>query len=172
MKSLGIALVVFGLVLSVAPLSQAQSGVTLTTKDKGGGNFVFVDSSGNENPDVSVPPGTSVTLTIAKGSDSPGTPHNLEILDSSGKVLVKSDDVSNSGDTGQATFTSPASGTLTYQCAYHSTTMHGTIKLGAAGSSVTTSAAGGSGGGKKSPSVQVVGVSIALVGAALLLRRK
>lgn len=160
MKSLGIALIFVGLVLAVAPSISAQSNTfSISSKDNGGGNFVWTDASGatTNPPFTASAAGASITLTA---TNADGGFHGLEVKDGSTQ-LKKGDDIGAKGDTSTITFTLPSSGSVTYDCPYHSTTMHGTISV--AGATTTT---------KKSPGTQLVGVSIAMIGAALLLRRK
>lgn len=166
MKTLGIPFIVLGLALALAPATAQDGGQTSftlsTTQD--GGQFVFVGEDGTTNPTLVVPASTEITVTLRKGDDAAGIPHNIKVGDQDA-----SDDVANEGDEVTYTFTSPASGTTSYVCVYHATTMVGDVQV--AGSDGN---GGGNGedGGNGTPGVQLVGVAIAAVGAALLLRRK
>jgi hypothetical protein len=72
------------------------------------------------------------------------------------------------GDEIEYKFTAPASGSKPYYCVPHkSSGMAGTVRV--AGSPDTGN---GGEGGNDAPGVQAVGVAVAVLGAALLLRRK
>lgn len=154
MKSLGIGLLIFGLLVALVPADAQGTSFTVKSKDKGGGNFIWVGSDGaTENPSFNVDAGASFTITAINDD---GGFHALKVGDKKG------DDIPNKGDQAVVTFTAPASGSVSYECPYHPS-MKGTVTVGTASAATPE---------KKSPGVELVGISIAIVGAAMLLRRK
>lgn len=163
MKTLGFALLVLGLVVAIVPAqAQGANSFTLTTATAGS-DFYFENADGGaKNPTLTVPAGAEVTLTI-KNAD--GGFHNLHVT---APVDKKTADVSAEGDEESVTFTMPASGSVSYQCDYHAATMKGVIKVQSAGATPTT----GGDGKSSTPGLAVAGVAVAVLGAALVLRRK
>jgi plastocyanin len=156
MKSLGFLLLVAGIALAATPALAQSSSFTLNG-EMVGGTYVWTDASGAQNPALSVTPGATITVNV----DSKDGFHAFQVL---APVNAKSDDVDSTGTkTTTFTFTAPASGTATYDCPYH-TTMKGTMTFGAASATVTPT--------QKAPGVPVLGVAIAMIGAALLIVRR
>lgn len=158
MKSLGISLLLVGVLLAALP-ANAQSSTTFAIKshDNGGGNYVWQNDAGQSNPTLNVAPGATFTVTAT--NDDGGT-HQLKVGDQ-----TSPDTIDTKGATASVTMTAPQSGTIKYECPLHPTQMVGTITVGTA--SVTTSTPE-----KKSPGTQLVGMTIAIVGAALLLAQR
>lgn len=159
MKTLGLTLVTLGLVLSAAPLAasqeEGQTAFTLTSHTENGAFYWTLEGQTAKNPTLVVTPNAEITITI-KNTD--GGFHNLQVGSNPPSEYIEAE-----GDEKTYTFTAPASGTLDYFCVPHkSSGMKGTIRV--AGTAVEEK--------KESPGVQVVGVSIALLGAALILRRR
>lgn len=152
MKNFGLALIILGLLLAVVPATaQEQTSYTLNSAV---GNVWHVEGKTGDNPALTVPANTAITVT-ANNADA-GV-HNLKI---GGGVVHE---LFEEGATVTETFTSPASGVVKYVCTIHTATMSGEFKV--AGSATTD-------GEKKSPGTQVLGVSIAMIGAALFLARR
>lgn len=165
MKTFGFPLLVLGTVLALAPaIAQGETAFTLTTHTAGS-DFYFENAAGTKNPTLNVPASTEVSITVRNADNGF---HNLHVL---APVDQKSADVSTEGDEQTITFTTPASGTIKYQCDYHLTTMFGNIVVGG-GSTPTTTTTENGGEKNGAPGLQVAGVAIAVLGAALLLRRK
>ena len=157
MKLVGLTLIVLGLALAgISQVSAADGGATAFTlkgHTDGSTNYWTEGAGTAHNPTLEVPASTEITITASSATGvhtlKVGTGATSEAMDEgAAPITVK--------------FTSPASGDMAYVCTYHSD-MKGTFHV--AGSATTTET-------KKSPGTQVVGLSIALVGAALLLRRK
>jgi len=168
MKSLGLTLLTLGLLVAFAPTAPAQeegqTSFTLTAHADGS-TFYFQGEDGTKNPTLVVPANTEITVTLRNVGEGV---HNIHVDGASPSDYVQGD-----GDEITYTFTSPASGTKQYWCDPHkSSGMVGTVRV--AGSPDTGGNGGGNGetGNNESPGVQVVGVAVALLGAALLLRRK
>lgn len=88
----------------------AAGGVTLTAQ-----NTAYQPAS------LSVAAGTQVTITFVN-KDS--VEHSLTFDDNSKSVDA------DGGETATLSFTSPASGTISFHCKYHPTQMRGTITVG------------------------------------------
>ena len=160
---LALPLVVTGLVLALAPAAAqtggGQAAFTLVAASQGGG-FVWTDASGAQtNPTLTVPANTEITITARQGAQG-GVPHNVKV-----GTNPASDNFIEADESVEYKFTSPASGTLPYVCTIHPDTMKGTVQVAGAGGSA-------SGGDKDSPGPGALGLGIALLGAALLLRRR
>jgi plastocyanin len=157
MKLLGLMLLVLGLAVAASPaLAQGGGSTSFTLKGHtdGASNYWTQGDATDKNPTLEVPANTAITLTVSAASGA----HTIKV---GGK------DASNVFSQGDAaitySFTSPATGNVDYVCTIHSTDMKGQFHV--AGTASTEPE-------KKSPSLQVVGVSLALLGAALLVRRK
>lgn len=164
MKSLGLTLLTLGLLVAFAPTAPAQetgqTSFTLTAHAEGN-TFYFAGEDGTRNPTLVVPASTEVTITLRNVGEGV---HNIHVDGADASEFVQGD-----GDEVVYKFTSPASGSKQYWCDPHKGNgMQGTIRV--AGSPDT--GGNGDGGNNESPGVQVVGVAAALLGAALLLRRK
>lgn len=158
MRVFSLTLLVLGLVLAAAPALAQDAGktsFTLTSKQDGG-NYVWTAEglSGN-NPTLVVPASQQVTIT-AKG-DATDVPHNIKVGTAAASEMFQ-------GADGQVTytFTSPASGSVDYVCTIHPTTMKGKVSVAGSGDAETN----------ESPGLALAGVVVALVGAALLVRRR
>lgn len=168
MKSLGLTLLTLGLLVAFAPTAPAQdagkTAFTLTTHADGS-TYYFQGEDGTKNPTLTVPANTEITITLKNVGDAV---HNIQVDGSDASEYVQAD-----GDEVTYKFTSPASGSKDYWCVPHkSSGMRGMVKVAGSGDDGTTTSTPSGDGEKKSPGVQLVGVSVALVGAALLLRRK
>ena len=167
MKSLGLPLVALGLLVAFAPVGGAQetgqTSFTLYGVDSGG-QFYFEGEDGTKNPTLVVPAGEQITVKLINRGNSV---HNIQVDGSEASEYVQTD-----GEELTYTFTAPASGSKQYWCVPHkSSGMAGTVRV--AGSPDTGNGGGnGTDGDKDSPGIQVAGIAVALVGAALLLRRK
>lgn len=164
MKSLGLSLLTLGLLVAFAPAGGAQetgsTSFTLYGADDGG-QFYFEGEDGTKNPTLVVPAGEEITVKLINRGNSV---HNIQVDGSDPSDYVQTD-----GEEIEYKFTAPASGSKQYWCVPHkSSGMAGMVRV--AGSEVTNG--DGNGGGNDAPGVQVVGVAVALLGAALLLRRK
>lgn len=158
MRTLGLSLLVVGLALAALPAHAEQTGVTSYTLIAKNPDFVWTNDQGAQNPTIEVTGGQEITITVKNDPNQDGF-HALQV--GSG---VKSDDIEKAGDSVTYKFTAPATGNVQYVCPYHPGTMKGTIHV--AGSSVAPE------GPKESPGVQALGVGLAFLGAALLLRRR
>ncbi|MFA5861065.1 MAG: plastocyanin/azurin family copper-binding protein [Candidatus Thermoplasmatota archaeon] len=158
MKSIGFILFSAGLILAAVPAQAQSSGQTsfdLETHGDGTAFYFTLKGATEHNPTLTVPADTEIMVTITNTGD---VPHNF--CDSFDGEC--SDYVQTTGE--KATFMFKSGSTAgTYYCLPHRPTgMVGTIAI--AGQSSTPE--------KKSPGTELVGISIALVGAALVLRRK
>jgi plastocyanin len=162
MKSLGLSLIAFALTMQALPASAAEMGVTTFTivAHDDNGYYWTLEGQTAHNPTIQVEPGKEITVTV-KADAAATSLHNFAAdKDSTGSDYV--------GKDGEASatykFTAPASGTVPYYCVPHkSSGMAGTL---------STSSTDATPPPKASPTVQVVGVTIAMLGVALLLRRK
>jgi heme/copper-type cytochrome/quinol oxidase subunit 2 len=156
MRIAPLLLLTAGLVLVALPTTDAQSGSTtfnLVGKPNGSSFAWYQDGAGSPNPTLTVPASTQITFTL---SSADSTPHTFEV----GSTVLVKDAFDSTAGPQTATWTSGTSDT-TYSCTIHPD-MKGTIHIAGTSASPT----------KASPSTQVVGVAMALMGAALLLRRK
>jgi plastocyanin len=154
MKTLGLALIVCGLVLAAVPAFAQETGqtsFTLVGKPNAGGFAWFLNGAGSPNPTLTVPANTEITFTVSSADD---TPHTFKASDKS--ILSTPFAASDGAQT--AKWTSGAADT-TYECTLHPD-MKGTIHV--AGAAAT----------KKSPGLQVAGVVVAMLGAALFVARR
>jgi plastocyanin len=156
MRTFGLFLLAAGLALAAVPAVAQETGATAFTLIAKNPEFVWANEQGQENPTLVVPAGQQVTVTVKNDADQEGF-HSLQV-----KGQDKSEDIEDAGQTVTYTFTAPASGSVEYVCPYHATTMKGTVRV--AGSAVEEK--------KESPGLQVVGLGLAFLGAALVLRRK
>lgn len=159
MKSFGFALLIVGIALLAVPATAADAGRTsfeLKGHTDGADNHWTEGTATTKNPTLDVPASTPITVTF---SSVTGT-HQLKVGDGASSAIVAEGDAAVT-----YTFTSPASGNVKYVCPLHGDQMSGQFHV--AGSSTETPS--------KSPGLQVVGVVLALAGAALLVgvsRRK
>lgn len=161
MRTLATTLVILGLALAALPAAAQNAGqtsFTLTAKAKGG-DYVWADASGRENPTLTVPAGQEITITASQVLEDE-IPHNIKV----GNNAV-SDTFDAAGDSVEYKFTAPASGSLPYVCTIHPNTMKGTVQ-------VAGSATDGGDGGNDSPGLGVLGALVALAGVALLVARR
>jgi len=153
MKSFGLLLLVAGLALAATPAHAADAGKTsfvLKGHSDGGQNFWTEGDGTTRNPTLDVPAGATITLTV---SSVAGT-HEMKVGDKEASAPL------NEGDPAVTyTFTAPASGNVQYICPFHMGDMKGNFHV--AGSSTEEP--------KKSPGTQVVGVFVAMLGAALIV---
>lgn len=165
MKTFGLILIVAGFALAAVPASAQETGATsftLETHTEGGGGYFQLEGQTARNPRLVVPASTEITVTL-KGMDD-GV-HNIQVAGSSASEFVTA-----AGETVTYTFTSPASGTVEYWCVPHKGAgMKGTVAV--AGSEPTTGTPPAD-GGNDTPGVQIVGVAIAMLGAALIIGRR
>lgn len=160
MRTLGLSLLVVGLALAAAPAT-AVTGTSFTLASVTKGSDIYWalnDANGEKNPRLEVPAGASVTITV---NNADGGFHNLKV---GGTVNQKTENIEAEGDTKTLTFTMPASGTLEYVCEYHASTMKGTIAIQGAATTMEEK--------NESPGLALLGSLVALVGVALVLRRK
>lgn len=163
MKTLGLSLLTLGLLVAFVPSTGAQESGQTTFNLKAvseGTNYYFQSEDGKKNPELVVPANTEITVTITNVGDGV---HNI-CFAANDKC---SDYVQANGDTATLTFNSGSAGGQYFCLPHKSTGMAGQVRI--AGQQTTN---GGDDGEKKSPGIAVLGVSAALVGAALLLRRK
>lgn len=161
MKTIAFTLLAVGLALAATPAHAQETGQTsfvLETHTEGGSGYFTLEGQTARNPTLVVPAGETITITL-KGLDV-GV-HNIQVDGASA-----SDYVQAAGDEVQYTFTAPASGSKQYWCVPHKGAgMIGQVQ-------VAGSATNGGEGGNDTPGLPLAGLAIALVGAALLLRRK
>jgi plastocyanin len=125
---------------ATALLAMAACGAT-NTPGTGSGNgsssatLAAMDFSFSPTQ-LSVPAGTSVTVSFTNNGS---VRHSFTLDNGSGSVDA------DPGKTTTLTFTTPASGTLTFHCKYHPTQMMGTLNVGGSGGA-------GAGGGSSSSS--------------------
>lgn len=128
------------------------------------------------NPALTVEAGENVTINLVQKGVQP---HNWVIDGVAGAKAPATGFVTAAGQTANATFTAPASGTYRYYCQAHPTDMKGSFTIASAGGDMGDDDMGDDGGDsgadmddeKKSPGVEVIGV-LAVVGAALILARR
>lgn len=165
MKTFGLSLIVLGLALAALPASAQETGqtsFTIETHTEGGAGYFTLAGETARNPTLVVPAGETITVTL-KGTDA-GV-HNMQVDGASASEYVQSptDEVTY-------TFTAPESGSKQYWCVPHKGSgMVGTVRVAGSDAEPTN---GGSEGGNESPGLPLAGFAVALVGAALLLRRK
>lgn len=159
MKTIAMTLIVLGAALAALPASAQESGQTNFTLIAENPEFVWKNEAGVTNPELVVPAGAQVTVTI-RNDEQEGF-HAFAIVGGD-----KSEDIMDANAQATFTFTAPESGSVKYNCPYHPSTMEGTVRV--AGSP----APGGSDGDNESPGIALVGVLMALVGVALFARRK
>lgn len=153
MKSFGFLLLIAGLAMVAAVPAHAQTtgktSFTLNGHTENGANWWTEGDSTTKNPTLEVPAGADITVTV---SAKTGT-HQFKVGDAASSAIL------NEGDAPVTyTFKAPASGNVQYECPIHLTDMKGQFHV--AGSTTEEP--------KKSPGTQVVGVVVALVGAALV----
>lgn len=154
MKAFGFLLLLSGLVLVAVPAQAAdQTTFHLVGKANGGSYAWFLDGAGTANPDLNVPANTQITITFESADD---VPHTLKV----GSNAVCGGNGVTSADGPQTCTFNSGSANADYVCTIHPD-MKGTVKV--AGASTET---------KKSPGTQVLGLGLALVGAALIAARK
>lgn len=163
MKTIGFTMIALGLALAAFPAgAQGQTSFTLISHSEAGGGYFTLEGETAKNPTLNVAPGETITITL-KAADGDGV-HNVKV---DGQASG-SDYVQAAGDTVTYTFTAPASGTKEYFCEPHrGAGMKGLVSAGGS----TTSTDGGN-EKKESPGLGLVGALVALVGLALVLRRK
>jgi MYXO-CTERM domain-containing protein len=159
MKTFGLSLIVVGLALAALPASAQDAGQTtfaLETHSEAGSGYFTLAGETARNPTLVVPAGETITVTLT-AMDGDGV-HNIQVDGASASEYVQAE-----GDEVIYTFTAPASGTKQYFCFPHrSAGMGGTVQV--AGSETTPE--------NGSPALPLAGLAVALLGAALLLRRK
>lgn len=166
MKLVGITLLALGLSVAAASVSAQTGKTTFTLKGhtEGGANFWTEGTAADHNPTLTVPPNTAITVTASSAS---GT-HNLKIGDG-----AASDPFGETDAAVTKTFTSPASGDVTYICTIHGSEMSGKFHVAsAADGSTTTTTNTSPAPTKNSPGFEVVALAVAIAGAVLVLRRK
>lgn len=89
-----------------------------------GGEYVWVDTEGNENPTLRVLPNSRATIHIQQGETTRDVPHDIQV--GGGE---KSEQISAPGDTASVTFNVPPTGSLSYVCSIHPSSMKGTIEI-------------------------------------------
>lgn len=159
MKLFGLTLVVLGLLLTVAPATAQEACKTSFDLVGRTDNLWHVGAA--TNPTLTACPGQEITLNAASESGV----HNIAVDGVSGAPAAS--DAIDEGASYAYVFTAPASGSGTYVCKFHAGTMKGTINFASTAAVKTDD-----GDKKESPGVQVLGVTIALVGAALLVGRR
>lgn len=124
-----------------------------------------------QNPAMTVEPGESVTINIVQKGVQP---HNWVIDGVAGAKAPATGFVQTPDQTGNATFTAPASGSYSYYCQAHPTAMKGSFTVASAttgGNDNDDGAEGGAEDEKESPGLGLFGV-LAVVGAAMVLARR
>jgi plastocyanin len=161
MKYFGLTLVVLGLLLNVAPASAEEACKTSFDLVGRVDNLWHVGAA--TNPTLTACPGQEITLNATSETGI----HNIAV-DGVSSAPAASDAI-DEGSSYAYVFTAPASGSGTYVCKFHSGTMHGVLNFAA-----TTEAASNDDADEKkeSPGVQVLGVTVAMIGAALLIGRR
>lgn len=156
MKSLGLVLIAVGLVLPIVPAqAEGSTSFELEAHFTDGAYYFTNKGSTTHNPTLVVPANTEITVTITNSGD---IPHNFCFASDA----ACSDYVNAAGESTTFKFNSGAAGGE-YHCLPHkSTGMKGTVAI--AGAAPVEE--------KKSPGVELVGIALAGVAAALLLRRK
>lgn len=160
MRTFGFLLIVAGFTLAAASASAVTGDTfTLASVTKGGDiHWALNDANGEKNPRLEVPAGAEVTLKIVNADNGF---HNLKV---GGAVNKKTENIEAQGDEQTLTFTAPQSGTVEYVCEYHASTMKGVIAVQGSGAPAEEK--------NESPGLQVVGVLLALLGAALVVARR
>jgi plastocyanin len=160
MKVLGFSLFVAGFLLAVAPAGAqtAKTAFDLDAVASGGQYYFTITGETAHNPTLVVPANTDITVTIHNKGGAEATAHNFCFVDNQ----HCSEYVSADGDTKTYTFNSGASGGDYYCQPHKATGMAGKVQIEGQAPA----------GGNDSPGFGVVGLAVALVGVALLLRRK
>lgn len=144
--------------LPAVPIAAAEEGrteFTLVTRHQGGAYWWTLEGNATKNPELVVPPGANVTITVRNGD---GNLHNVQVEGRAASPYVASLDSEVT-----YTLTAPESGTLRYWCAPHKANgMGGTLRV--AGSPREEAREAGS------PAAWA-GAALALVAAAALVRR-
>lgn len=161
MKTFGLILLVLGLALTVGP-AEAQDACKTTFDIVGKSDNMWHQGSAT-NPTLTACPSQEITINAQAESGV----HNIHVTGVAGAPAASQ--AIDEGSSAAYKFTAPASGSANYVCEFHSGTMKGTITFASTASAPTS---GDGDGDKKTPGVQVLGVSIALLGAALILGRK
>ena len=105
--------------------TNGASTIQLSAKEITSGVYRWTNSTtGMFNPSMKVFANASNIIKIQNPSD---TKHEL-IIDTGADVLPSSGDVAPHGS-GQLSFTPTSTGTFTYHCAYHPSTMNGIVKV-------------------------------------------
>lgn len=167
MRTFAIALLVAGLVLALTP-AFAQSGEACKTKFDLTGREDFkwyLSDGGAANPTLTACPGEEITITITQKGTAP---HNIKVDASNAPPAtgVTKEDLEQ-----LYTFTAPASGTAKYICELHAPGMAGTFDF-ALKSSTHPGGSSETSKTNSTPGIEVVGVAVAVVGAALLASRR
>lgn len=165
MRTLGLTFLTLGLLVAAVPAATAQDAcqTAFTLVGKEDLNW-YLESGTAPNPTLTGCPDETITFTLEVEG---GVPHNFAIQGVAGAPPAT--DPFTEGDTQTYEFTAPASGSATYICTIHPSTMKGTINF--------ASTSGGNGGGNgentnDSPGFGIAFLALAAVGAALVLRRK
>lgn len=156
MKSLGLFLIAVGLVLPIVPAqAEGSTSFDLEAHFTDGAYYFTVAGKTERNPTLTVPANTVITINLKNTGD---VPHNFcFVTDTACSEYVNAD-----GDTTTFTFNSGASGGA-YHCLPHkSSGMKGTVAIAGAAPPEE----------KASPGIEVFGIALAGLAAALLLRRK
>ena len=114
-------------VVATSPSSSSSSSnaIQLSVKEEAGDVYRWVSSSdGTINPTLKVSPNTANIIKIQNPTD---TKHEL-IIDTGAGRQTSSGDI-NPDSSGQLSFKPTMTGTFTYHCEYHPTTMKGTIQV-------------------------------------------
>lgn len=158
MRSIAILFAVGMLLFAVPALAQEEGETSFRMTTHGGAAGWFeVDGLTGNNPTLVVPASTEITIELV---NEDGMPHNVRIGDD-GPV---SETITVDGQMTTFTFTSPASGSVTYFCEFHKGTMSGTLRV--AGSDAPPADEPNT-----TPGVGVLGGALALLGAAMLVSR-
>jgi plastocyanin len=110
---------------TAAASSSSSNAIQLSVKEEAGDVYRWVSSSdGTINPTLKASPNTANIIKIQNPTD---TKHEL-IIDTGAGGQASSGDI-NPDSSGQLSFKPTMTGTFTYHCAYHPTTMKGTIQV-------------------------------------------
>lgn len=163
---LAFSLLLGGLLLATAT-AQAQTGQTsFTLVGHGDAGYYFtLEGATEKNPTLVVPANTQITITLkGAGTDSHNVCFNANSACSTGGD--GSGYVTGEAETATLTFNSGATGG-DYWCLPHKGSgMAGKVQVAGATTTPPTD------GGNKSPGLEVAGVAVALVGAAVLLAQR
>src|SRR5919202_6769861 len=114
-----------GTAAAASSSSSSSNAIQLSVKEEAGDVYRWVSSSdGTINPTLKASPNTANIIKIQNPTD---TKHELIIEAGAGRQTSSGDIKPDSS--GQLSFKPTMTGTFAYHCAYHPTTMKGTIQV-------------------------------------------